>query len=352
MVGNICMKIITNYNISHASPIVYKNNATFASKANISALTKIEKPVGALLCLAVLPNVNINNNEKELSPDSGSIVSPLGESLLNPSFPEEFCCNKDFIEWAQAMDLRFELKENSAEFTDKSGNLVRRITKGKNSNKVVLDRILIYKDGTEIAKFLKKVNEPVKYFYNRPPAEGYRNMAELHSDGRWYNRDGNVLHIMQFNPLTNEPQDGYVKEKPSLGESLTNPSFSKDFDVQAFEEWAKALGMPAPSIEDGIAKFYDYNDRLVRQITENEEKKGKVYNDYVFIYDNNGILVGKYVQFHISNYPLYHYGRDENGNLKYTAQLREDGLWHPFGQNWDKILPNNPVTGEPQIQKD
>lgn len=350
MAGNISMKIITNYNIPHISPITYKNNAAFTSKASISALTKIEKPVGALLCLAVLPNVNKNNGTNEDIPNSENVVSPLGESLLNPSFPEEFCSNKDFIEWALAMGLRFELKGNSAEFTDKSGNLVRRITKkSNNSSKVLVDRILIYEDGTETAKFLKKVNEPIKYYYNRSPEGRYMTMAELHSDGRWYDREGN---IMQFNPLTNEPQDGYVKAKPSLGESLINPSFPTDFDVQAFEEWAKVLDMPAPVIEDGVAKFYDYNDRLVREITENKNQKGKVYNDFVFIYDANGILVGKYTQYYISKFPLYHYGRDENGNLKYTAQLREDGFWHPFGQRWDEILPNNPVTGEPQIKKD
>ncbi len=349
MVGNGFMKII-NYNIPHVSPIMYKNNATFTSKANISALPKIEKPIGALLCLAVLPNVNKNNSVKEDVPNSKTIISPLGESLLNPSFPEEFCDNKDFIEWALAMGLQFELKGNSAEFTDKSGNLVRRITKkNAKSNKVLVDRILIYENGKETAKFLKKVNEPIKYYYDRTPEGGYMTMAELHSDERWYDREGNIL---QFNPLTNEPQDGYIKTKPSLGESLINPSFPTYFDVQAFEEWAKTLNMPTPVIEDGIAKFYDYNDRLVRQITENKNQKGKVYNDYVFIYDNNGILVGKYVKYYISNYPLYNYGRDEDGNFKYTAQLREDGLWHPFGQRWDEILPNNPVTGEPQIQKD
>ena len=276
----------------------------------------------------------------------GTNVNPLGESLTNPSFPTEFNLT-DFYNWAGKMGFRYEHRNNSVEFKDSEGHVVRRIISQKKDNsKVHIDRIWIYENGQEVKKFLKKANEPVKYYYDKTP-EGIYSVAELSSNGQWYDLKG---RIMQFNPITNTPQEGYVKPSSSLGESLTKPAFPEDFDIQIFEKWAKSLGLPAPVLADGVATFYDWNDKIVRQIKELKIKPGKVQEDCIPIYDKEtGNKIGELIKWYISPYPIYHYGRAEDGTLKKTAQLGEDGLWHTFGRDRDDVIHDIPTIELPQL---
>lgn len=330
----------------NASTIQAKNTTFNAAPEVATGIIKSAACLGPIV-LAMLPNIKKNAEDDGLPPQAP--ISPLGEYPLNLSFPAEFS-KKNFIEWASINRFGYEVRDDAVEFKDKEGHIIRRIVPEKNdATKVHIDRIWIYEDGQETAKFVKYADKDLKYYYDRDTDGTYMNSAELRSDGYWYDREG---RIMQFDPITNEPQAGYKRPDNSLGESLTNPSFPEFFDVEDFKEWAKSLGLPAPVIEDGVAKFYNYEDKLVRQITEHKRQKGKVQDDYIWIYDNNGLVVGKYAKYYMSKTTLYKYGRTENGGLRYTAQLGEDGLWHPFGRDWDEILPINPVTGEPQCPKD
>lgn len=343
------MKISSNYTIPNrttAKQPAY--NTSFTAKHAMTSKTPASAAIGGFV-LVMLPNIVHKHGSETDTPSDKDVTSLLGESLMDPAFPTEFN-DKVFKKWADLMGLSYQVRAHAAEFKDVDGNLVRRIEKKANDeSKVFVDRIWIFKDGKEVANFLKYADEPnIKYHYDRTPYGGYNCAAELRSDGLWYdykNRTG----IMRTNPITGEIQIVPMKVNSPLGESLRKPSFPTDYDVQEFENWAKALGLPAPVIEDGLTKFYDNNGHLVRQIRELKKQKGKVQDDYVWVYDNN-VLVGKYSKYYISDSPKYSYEPTEYGDFKYAAQLGKDGYWRCFGRDWDKILPKNPVTGEPQCQ--
>ena len=158
----------------------------------------------------------------------------------------------------------------------------------------------------------------------------------------------NVDKVSESNKKPSVEKDNVKTQfKPGTKEAVLSSELPEKFDIDLMAEWAEYHGFNPPQLKNGVITITDKQGRLRRQITEDRDKKGSIYDDSVIVYDGDKQTAKR------KNYPnslskLY-FAPGADGRSTKQAELRSDGLWYGLDiENYGKVLHINPITGARQ----
>ncbi len=226
------------------------------------------------------------------------------QALLATETPVDFDVTS-LQQWADDMGFTMTIEGKSSKiaiFKDSDGNIVRRITEDRmNIGKVYDDNIGYYKNGKKISGKTKYANEPYSSTYD-------------------YDSNGQKINRQKIYP------------EDSFKTRLFSSEFPTDFDPTYLQKWADDMGLTMTIEGKGskIAIFNDSEGNMVRRITEDNFRPGKVYDDKIWYFENGREVAGK-VKFHFNDF-ANSYEVDVNGATT----------------NWQNVYPTKAATGSGQ----
>ena len=133
--------------------------------------------------------------------------TPYTDFLSKPSFPEKFD-KAEFEKWAKDSGLSMEADDFGYKMFDADGNVVRSTWLDSKSGDIIFDKIVEYDESRQekVAYMKDKSEQELKdkiraIVYAKDGSTS--NIANIHSDGKWYGLDGTLL---ETNPITSEKQ--------------------------------------------------------------------------------------------------------------------------------------------------
>ena len=293
----------------------------------------------------VTPSQSSTSVERAKS-DPQKTATYLGKSIKEPSFPTEFNM-EDFKIWADENGLTLELDHGTALFKDSLGRTVRRITNDINRKGYIYDdRIHYYVGKTDIINIsmIKYHDESPALSYDR--ISGQPKRAHLKSDGNWYDPTTNIM--LERNPVTGKPQElngNFKLQRESLA-ATEFPTEINESTISSLKDWAKAqkwAGENGLQVEIGKESIVmkDSNGNTVRQINLDYRDTSKVFEDRVYIFEDN-TRVGQILKRHDIGETRYFDGINQDD----IYVLGKDGLW--YNRQTADVSPINPITKTPQ----